>query len=174
MLPGRAVWFGMIQWSMTLNATGWPATTPLTVTVTGKPAAMPVVSALTGANFPPAVTFVVVHRVDWQFTGETPPPAAEPDTAKAVAGTAPTTKTSPPATIHRCMTCLLAGRCHVLCLTGSRFLVLPGWPPKALIRAGPAGSTCPGFILCCRHVLHGRQGGHRLSLITAVIQASTR
>src|SRR6266487_1737570 len=33
-VPGRAVWLGMIQWSTTLKARGWPATTPLTVTVT--------------------------------------------------------------------------------------------------------------------------------------------
>lgn len=68
----------MIQWSTTLKATGWPATTPLTVTVTGKPASKFVVSALMGANFGPADTAVVVPRVDWQVTGEVPPPVPWP------------------------------------------------------------------------------------------------
>jgi hypothetical protein len=60
-MPGWAVWFGMIQWSTTLNATGWPATTPLTVTVTGKIAEKFVVSVLIGAKLDVADTTVVVH-----------------------------------------------------------------------------------------------------------------
>jgi hypothetical protein len=68
-MPGLAPWFGMIQWSTTLNATGWPATTPLTVTVTGKIAVKLVVSALIGAKLDVADAAVVVQRVDWQFTG---------------------------------------------------------------------------------------------------------
>src|SRR6266851_1927682 len=110
-VPGRAVWFGMIQWSTTLIATGWPATTPLTVTVTGKPASKFVVSALIGANFGPANTAVVVQRVDWHVTGEVPPPLPEPDTdpdtASAVVGTAPKTTATPPIATHRRITRLL-------------------------------------------------------------------
>src|SRR5258708_2772597 len=104
-MPGRAVWFGMIQWSTALKATGWPDTTPLTVTLTGKIAVKFVVSALIGAKLDGADTAVVVQRVDWQFTGEVPPPVSDRATASATVGTtAPSTTTSPPRTSHRRMT----------------------------------------------------------------------